>query len=199
MATAAATPKGSATREMIIERAYLLACRQGLEGLSIGDLAAAAGMSKSGVFAHFGSREELQRTVLEWTGERFVDYVLRPALAQPRGLRRLSMLVGRWIDWIEANPDGCVFLGAAVEFDGRPGPMREFTANLLAGWLEALQRAVRQAIDTGELRKDGDAGLIAFEILSLMLGAHHARLFQPKRAFDMTRRAVERLFAADRA
>ena len=198
MVQPAATLKGSATREMIVERAYELACRQGLEGLSIGELAAAAGMSKSGVFAHFGSREELQRTVLDWTAERFLDQALRPALTQPRGLRRLQALIQRWADWIEANPDGCVILGAAVEFDGRPGSMREHTATMLTGWTENLKRAVQHAIDAGELREDCDPALVAFQIVSLMQGMHHARLFQPERASEFARRAITQLFDTHR-
>ncbi len=199
MIVAAATQKGAATREMIVERAYDIARRDGLEGVSIGELATATGMSKSGVFAHFGSREDLLRTVLDWAGTRFVEQVLHPALKQPRGLPRLRAVIANWAEWIEHNSEGCVILGAAVEFDGRPGRMREDTAKMLQRWQDSLEHAVQLAIDTGELRSDCDAGLIAFQILALMQGMHHARMYQRERAHDFARRAIDALLQANAA
>lgn len=200
MAVAVSTPKGLATRETIIARAYALAARSGLESVSIGELAAAVGMSKSGVFAHFGAREDLLRAVLDWASERFLDRVMRPALAQPRGLVRLHALLDHWIAWLEDNPEGCVVLGACGEYDGRPGPMRDHVAALMARWLEALERAVALAISTGELRADTDARLLVFELISMMQGIHHSRLlYAPAAATDMGRQALRHLLDAHRA
>ena len=122
MTPQAATHKGNATREMIVARAYDIAAKHGLEGLSIGDLATAAGMSKSGVFAHFGSREDLQLTVLEWTAERYARAVIVPAVGLPRGLPRLRAIMENWFRWVCDNPDGCVILAnSMVGHDVAPG------------------------------------------------------------------------------
>ena len=188
-----ATSKGAATRELIVERAFTIARRNGLEGLSIGELANAVGMSKSGVFAHFGSREDLQRSVLDWTAQRFTDTVVRPALAQPRGLRRLRAIVSGWFDWVLANEEGCVILGAAGEYDGRPGPMRDRIVGWLTEWNAQLAKAVRLSVETGELAADTDPELMAFELAALADGLHNRRLHDPARAEAMARRSFERL------
>ncbi|GGD41229.1 TetR family transcriptional regulator [Pseudoxanthomonas indica] len=196
MSPTAATTKGLATREMIVERAYGIACRQGLEGLSIGDLASAAGMSKSGVFAHFGSREDLQLTVLEWTAERFTQTVMLPALKQPRGLPRLRAIMEGWYDWVLANPDGCVMLGAAGEYDARPGLMRDRIVGWLQEWRKAVARSVQQCIDAGEFAAHTDAMLVSFQLFALTEGLHNARLYDPEHAESMARRALDHLFAS---
>lgn len=193
MSPTAVTSKGTATRELIVERAFGIARRNGLEGLSIGELATAVGMSKSGVFAHFGSREDLQRSVLDWTAQRFGETVVRPALAKPRGLPRLRAIVSGWFDWVLANEEGCVILGAAGEYDGRPGPMRDLIVGWLTQWNAQLAKAVRLCIETGELAADTDPELVAFELAALAEGLHNARLHDPARAEDMARRSFERL------
>lgn len=188
-----ATSKGAATRELIVERAFTIARRNGLEGLSIGELANAVGMSKSGVFAHFGSREDLQRSVLDWTAQRFADTVIRPALAQPRGLPRLRAIVLGWFDWVVANDEGCVILGAAGEYDGRPGPMRDRVVGWLTEWNAQLAKAVQLCVESGELAADTDPELMAFELSALADGLHNSRLIDPARAEEMARRSFERL------
>ena len=193
MTPVAATSKGTATREMIVERAFVIARRNGLEGLSIGELANAAGMSKSGVFAHFGSREDLQRSVLDWTAERFAETVVRPALARPRGLQRLRAIVSGWFDWVLANEEGCVILAAAGEYDGRPGPMRDRIVGWLGEWNAQLAKAIGHCIESGELAADTDPQLMAFELTSLTQGLHNARLHDPAHAEAMARRSFERL------
>ena len=191
----AATPKGASTRGMLLDRAADMASRVGLEGVTIGELAAMAGMSKSGVFAHFGSREDLVRQTLDWVAGQFVDAVFLPSLRQPRGLPRLQAIVEAWIGWIDAHPEGCVFLGAALEYDGRPGPMREHVAALTGRWHQALEQATAMAVEQGHLATATDPALVAFQLQALMDGLHHARLYRPADATALARRAVADLLA----
>ena len=196
MSSLTATPKGAATRDAIVDRAYEIARFAGVEGLSIGPLARAVGMSKSGVFAHFGSREDLQRAVIEAAATRFGEAVFMPALAQPRGLPRLRAIMHNWFEWVRGNTGGCVLLGSVTEYDDRPGPLRDQVLQNEQRWRDLLGRAIQLAIDCGHLR-DGDTGQYAFELYAFPLAVHHeAGLF----GFDLARRhgeaAVERWFAA---
>ena len=198
VSTASVTSKGTATRELIVARAYAIACRDGLEGLSIGDLAQAVGMSKSGVFAHFGSREDLQLAVLDHGGQRFADRVFVPALRAPRGLARLRAIVAGWFDWVRENRHGCLIMAAASEYDARPGAQRDRVVGLLERWRSETTRAIAMAIDSGELRAGTDAGQLAFGIFGIALALHQdTRLFDPARARVHAERAVDRLLAAD--
>jgi AcrR family transcriptional regulator len=187
--------KGAATREAIIDRAYGIACSAGLDGLSIGPLAHAVGMSKSGVFAHFGSREGLQLAILESAGQRFGNHVLTPALAAPRGLPRLRAIVERWFDWVRhTNDGGCLYLAAVSEFDDRPGAVRDRLLQLEVRWRDALTRAIQLAIETRELQSETDPQQMAFEIYGLALMVHHdAGLFGYDTAQARGQRAFERL------
>jgi AcrR family transcriptional regulator len=195
MKTATLPGKRAATRETILDHAYALARRDGLEGLSIGNLAADVGMSKSGVFAHFGSREDLQLAVLDTGRNRFVTQVLLPALKQPRGLPRLRAIVANWFAWSHQHQSGCVLLSAASEYDGRDGALHDGVVQQQAGWRDELQKAIAQAVELGQLRTDTDVGLLAFEIYALMLGLHHdAGLFGFDEAGQRTRAAFERLW-----
>jgi AcrR family transcriptional regulator len=191
-----ATSKGAATREVILDRAYGIASQSGLEGLSIGPLAQAVGMSKSGVFAHFGSREDLQLAVLDSAAERFGEMVLIASLSEPRGLPRLRAIMRNWFEWVRNTVGGCVLMAAASEYDDRPGPLRDRVRANELRWRAALQRAVQLAIDGGELAVD-DPGQYVFELYAIALGVHHdAGLF----GFDTARRhgdaAVDHWFAA---
>lgn len=190
-----ATSKGATTREAIIDRAYGIACLAGLEGLSIGPLAQAVGMSKSGVFAHFGSREDLQLAVLHSTGERFLNHVLLPALKHRRGLRRLRAIVEAWFDWVRHTHDGgCLYLAAVSEYDDRPGALRDRLVEFETRWRNELARAIGYAIEAGELRADADAQQLAFEVYGLALMVHHdAGLFGFEAAQSRGRHAYERL------
>lgn len=198
MAIAATTDKGNATREMILDHAYKIASKHGLEGLSIGDLAQSVGMSKSGVFAHFGSREELQLAVLDLAGQRFSASVLVPALNQPRGLKRLRAVVNSWFAWVRDNRDGCVIMGAASEYDSRPGPLRDRVVALMSRWNDGIERAVAHAIEAGELDAATDPRQLAFELSGIAFAMHHEmRLFDQRRTCLYAERAVERLIAAN--
>jgi AcrR family transcriptional regulator len=194
------TDKGVATRELILSRAYELAQEGGLEGLSIGTVAISAGMSKSGVFAHFGSKEQLQLALLESVRARFVEFIKTPAMREPRGLPRLRKLIERWCEWSRAHLSGCILLSASVEYDGRSdGAIREYVLHLQSTWREELKRAVGLAVDAGHLKADTDTTQLAFELYSLMLGLHHdAGLFGYDDARRRTELALERLFVSYR-
>jgi len=180
--------KGDTTRAAIVDAALAISRRDGLEGLTIGALAAQMRMSKSGVFAHFGSREELQRAVLAAYASHFVDAVLRPAVKRPRGLARLQAILDSWLKLMAREIEqGCLMISGSIEYDDRPGPMRDAVVGIIRGWTAELLRAIEDAKATGELRSDLDAGQLAFEIYGLMLGFHqNARLL---RAADSARRA----------
>ena len=196
---AATTPgKGAATRELILEHAYELARQDGLEGLSIGALALGVGMSKSGVFAHFGSREDLQLALLDATGKRFFDFVMAPAIKQPRGLKRVRTLVERWFEWARIHQSGCVLVSAVAEYDGRDdSPLRTRVKQQQSSWRSEMARAIRLAMEIGDLRADLDPDLLAFEIYALMLGLHHdAGLFGFEQASRHAHAAIDRLFAS---
>jgi len=196
MLESAATTKGAATREVILERAYGLARTAGLEGLSIAPLADAVGMSKSGVFAHFGSREDLQLAVLDAAALKFGNAVLIPALSQPRGIPRLRAIMHNWFEWVRDTSGGCVLMGAASEYDDRPGVLRDRVRRNIQRWHVELQRAIQQAVDCGQLRA-GDTGQYVFELYAVALAVHHqAGLFGYEPARRSGELAVERWFAA---
>ena len=166
--------KGVRTRENILQAAVNLASIEGLEGLSIGRLAEELQMSKSGLFAHFGSREELQLATVEMARQIFVEHVIRPALAATQGAPRLWALCDAWVRYVEhpVFPGGCFFAAASFEFDSRPGPVRDRIAVVMRSWLETLTRTVEDAKKAGHLRADLNSSRFAFEIKSLAIGAH---------------------------
>ena len=189
--------KGQQTRAAILDAALALASHIGLEGLSIGALAEVTGMSKSGVFAHFGSREELQISVVREYHAKFEDEVFRPAMGAPRGLPRLRALFDRWVRRVSVEIDsGCIYISGAVEFDDRPGPVRDALVAMVQTWQDALERAIRAAVDAGHLRQDTDAGQLLFEIHGLILALHHdARFLRHAGAEERARAAFARLLA----
>jgi AcrR family transcriptional regulator len=167
--------KGEETRQAILDRAVGLASRIGLEGLTIGKLAEELDLSKSGLFAHFRSKEALQVQLLEHAAERFVELVISPALTAPRGEKRVRAIFERWRRWPEQNGmDGCLFVSAAVELDDRPGPARDVLVKQQKDWLDTLANVVRTAIDEGDFRKNLDPRDFAFELFGIMLAYHHS-------------------------
>jgi AcrR family transcriptional regulator len=193
--------KGEETRGAILDRAVELASLVGLEGLTIGRLAESLDLSKSGLFAHFDSKEALQVRTLERAAEKFVEVVVRPALAEPAGEPRLRALFERWLRWPQAvpQPGGCLFVQAAVELDDRPGPARDLLVKLQREYLATVARAVRGAVAEGHLSKDADPEQLAFELYGLMLTTnHYARLLQDPRATQRARRGFTRLLEAHR-
>ena len=173
-----AMQKGQQTKAAIIEAALGLSTQIGLEGLSIGVLAEVTQMSKSGVFAHFGSREELQISVIREYFGRFEQEVFYPALHEERGLPRVQALFANWMKRVAVEiQSGCIFISGAVEFDDRPGPVRDALATSVQTWLTALYRAVVLAKQCGHLQADADEQQIAFEIHGLILALHYEARF----------------------
>jgi AcrR family transcriptional regulator len=185
--------KGQQTRAAILDAALGLASHVGLEGLSIGALAEVTQMSKSGVFAHFGSREELQISVVREYHTKFEEEVFYPALAEPRGLPRLRALFERWVKRVSVEIDsGCIYISGAVEFDDRPGPVRDALASMVRAWHSALERAIRIAVEEGHLVPDTDAMQMLFEIHGLILALHHdARFLRSPGALERAHKAFD--------
>jgi len=198
MAPTTPATKGEQTKAAILDEALRVASKLGLEGLTIGGLAEATGMSKSGLFAHFGSREDLQLAVLEHAARRYGETVLMPVLKIDRGLPRLRAMFAHWLDWTLASglPGGCIMIAAAAEYDDRPGPIRDAViANQHRG-NAVTQKAVRLAIEEGHLKTDTDPGQIAFELLGIVLASHnHRRLLGDKEARKRAITAFEELVA----
>jgi AcrR family transcriptional regulator len=190
--------KGEATRAAILDRAMDLARTAGLEGLTIGRLADDLSLSKSGLFAHFGSKEALQVQVLERAAERFVDIVVRPALAVRRGRPRLEALFEHWLEW-ERRPGGCIFIQAAAELDDRPGPARQRLIQLQRDWLDAIATTARGAVVEGHFKSGVDPVQFAHDLNAIILGYHHAeRLLDDPDAEARARTAFERLLQSAR-
>jgi len=189
--------KGERTRAAILDEALRLVSKAGLDGLTIGTLADATDMSKSGLFAHFGSRDELLLAVLAHGQAEFTEVVFQPAMAKPRGLPRLRAMFVNWLDWTESAelPGGCPMIGGAAEFDDRPGPVRDMLAGGQRTWIETLKRAVRQAIEERQLAADTDPEQIAFEMFGIALVVHHhRRLLGYSKARSRALTALESLF-----
>jgi AcrR family transcriptional regulator len=170
--------KGELTKAAILDVALVLASRDGLEGLTIGLLADKMNMSKSGVFAHFGSREDLQIEVLKLYHHQFEQEIFYPSIQKPRGLPRLRALFDGWIKRVSIEiASGCIFISGAVEYDDRPGAIRDELVGMVQAWQKALHRCVVQAIDMGHLQAGTDARQLVFEIYGLILALHHDARF----------------------
>src|SRR6202167_3102701 len=185
-------PRGLKTRRAILRKAVDLASLEGLEGLTIGRLASTLRISKSGLFAHFGSKEDLQCAVVDEARDIFVEKVVLPA-AHLRGLRRLRALCENLLAYGEEKtfPGGCFFSAASLEFDDRPGPVRDRIVGLMKKWLGNLERAARDAQSTGEIREDVDVRQLAFEIQALAMGGNwSSRLFRDQTAFSSAKAAI---------
>jgi len=169
--------KGERTRAAILDAGFHIVSKAGLEGLTVGTLAEATGMSKSGLFAHFGSREELLLAVLDRGQQEFIKLVVNPSLAKPRGLPRLKSLFVEWLGWTESAdlPGGCPMIGGAIEFDDQPGEVRDALATGQRAWIDTLTRATRQAIEQGQLAPGTDAEQVCFELFGIALVVHHHR------------------------
>jgi len=166
--------KGEKTKGKILQKAASLASVCGLEDLSIGKLAKATGLSKSGLFAHFNSKEKLQTQVVQWVAEMFTEQVMRPAFKEPRGVPRIRAIFENWKDWIdgESLPGGCVMIASSTEFDDKPGAVRDEIVSMMNDLLNSLTRTARIAKEEGHFKADADPRQFAFEFESLLHGYH---------------------------
>ena len=188
--------KGERTHTAILDHATGLASQVGLTGLTIGVLADDLELSKSGLFAHFRSKEALQIEVLEHAARRFSETVVRPALREPRGAPRMQALFDRWIAWERdaALPGGCVFVAATAELDDRPGPVRDRLVALQRDWISVLATSFRKASESGLFRADADPEQFAQDMYGVMLALHfHSRLMNDAAAEARARRAFAAL------
>ncbi len=190
--------KGEQTRAAILGSAIELASRAGLEGLTIGTLAERLDMSKSGVFSHFGSREELQIAVLRAYEQQFVKQVLLPAVKKPRGLPRLLTVLEIWLSLTESQAaEGCLWISGASEYDGRPGAVRDELVRMVRAWQTELSKAIALSIDIGHLQADTDIDQMQFELYGVVLAMHHdGKLLESPEAGQRARRAVNTILKA---
>jgi len=192
--------RGDASRRVVLQRAADLASIEGLDGLSIGRLAAAADVSKSGVATLFGSKERLQLATIDAASQRFRESVLEPARVEPRGMRRIVALLDAWIAYSRDRvfPGGCFFAAALVDFDAKPGPVRDAIAAAYRSWNDYLRVAIGYAIEQGELDAGTDAALLAFEFTALLDAANAQSVMRGSaEPYALARRAVaQRLVAA---
>ncbi len=193
--------KGTQTRTAILDRATQLASQVGLGGLTIGTLADELKLSKSGLFAHFGSKESLQIQVLEHGAASFMERVVRPALTAPRGEPRMRAIFDHWLGWDRNGgpPGGCIFVAAASELDDRPGPVRDRLVELQREWLELMVGAFQRGIGEGHFHPDADPVQFAHDLYGIMLSYHHAaRLMRDPGAESRARRAFAALLSQAR-
>lgn len=184
--------KGDKTRETILESALRIVSRDGLEGLTIGELAKVVGMSKSGLFAHFGGKDELQLRVLELATTNFVDHVMKPAFTAPRGQERIRALFKNWLSHLNDKdllPGGSILIAASIELDDRPGRLRDYVQNAQKDLISNIEKAARIAIEEKDFRSDLDVEQFAWTLYSFVLGYHHFKrmLDDPKAEIHLKR------------
>jgi AcrR family transcriptional regulator len=206
-ANASVRARGAATQNRILERAVHIASVEGLASMSLATLAKATSMSKSGLFAHFRSKEALQIAVIDEAERIFFDAVVRPAQAAPAGVERLQMLLGLYMDYCARGPfeGGCFFAAAAHEFDGRPGAVRDRVAAFFENWNLQLKAAAQEAIQKGHLKQSVDLDAFIFEVSALGLGANFAAQLQAggadrarRQGHDAIRAMLERMASSTR-
>lgn len=190
--------KGEDTRQVILGRAFELASVIGVSGLTLGRLAEETKLSKSGLFAHFGSKENLDIAVVEEASRQFVQEVMVPALREPRGEPRVRALFERWLTWGQ-RPGGCFFVGAGAELDDRSGPPRDALVRACHDWIDELAKAARIAVREGHFISSLEPEQFAFELYGLMLSFHqYHRFLRDPLALERTRRTFDRLVASAR-
>jgi len=190
--------KGSNTKSIILQAALEIASKSGLEGITIGHLAETVNMSKSGVFAHFGSREELQIEVIRKYYEYFSEIVFIPALIKPKGLPRLRQMIDSWLKIsVGENTSSCFFIAGAAEFDDRPGIVRDELVRSVEDWRSAIRRAIKESITAGHLKKSINVDALLFQLYSIVLGAHHdSRFLQNPLSLALVNKLIKNVFLA---
>ena len=181
---------------MILDAGLGMASQYGLEGVSIGSLASLINMSKSGLFAHFQSKENLQIEILKYAGHLFAEGVIVPALKVEAGIPRIKALIRNWITWTDNLTGGCIFVTASTEYGDRPGKVRDYLLGQQGDWIDCLHRLAESAIRAGDFREDIDCGQFAFDLYSLLLGFHlYDRLLDDSETERRQEAALERLLA----
>lgn len=186
--------RGEKTRQEILKVAMDIASAEGLEGLTIGRLAQELSMSKSGLFSHFGSKEELQLATVDAARAVFVTEVAEPSFSVERGLARLKAMLEAWLSYVERSVfrGGCFFFAVSAEMDDRPGPVRDLVAELTKSWLDAIEEEIRQAQTVGQLNSEADVALLAFQLHAFAQEANWSfRLHDDKQAFARARAAID--------
>jgi AcrR family transcriptional regulator len=193
--------KGALTKSSIIEAALAIASKSGLEGLTIGNIAEVVNMSKSGVFAHFGSREELQVAVVREYYQRFQDLVFSPALIKPKGLPRLNYMIQTWLKMsIGADSSSCFFIAGAVEFDDQLGIVRDELVRSVEDWRSAIHRAIDESIEAGHLKKSVNTDALLFQLYSIVLGVHHdSRFLENPKCLAIANKLIKEILSSNQA
>jgi len=188
--------KGLLTKSIILQAALDIASKSGLEGLTIGNIAETVKMSKSGVFAHFGSREELQVEVVREYYQRFEDQVFAPALLKPKGLPRLRQMIHSWLKMsVGDETSSCFFISGAAEFDDRPGIVRDALIQSVEDWRAALRRAIKESVVAGDFKKNIDIDVLLFQLYSIVLGVHHdSRFLQNPKSLTLANKLIKDIF-----
>ena len=193
--------KGLVTKALILSAALDIASKSGLEGITIGTLAETVSMSKSGVFAHFGSREDLQVEVVREYRQRFKELVFLPALSKSKGLPRLLHMLNAWLKMSTgADTSSCFFIAGAAEFDDRPGIVRDELKQSVEDWRAALLRAINESVASGHLKKTVDANALLFHVYSIVLGVHHdARFLQNTKSLALAKKLIKQIISDHQA
>lgn len=186
--------KGEDTKRTILSKGLSMASTLGLDLVSIGSLAKATNMSKSGLFAHFQSKENLQVEILKHAGDVFSERIVVPALRNPAGIPRIKALVANWNQWTSRLKGGCIFVSASSDFTDRPGKVRDFLLQQQEDWLDCLRRIAQSAIQAGDFREDIDCDQFAFDLYSLLLGFHlYHNLLESEETLKRQEKALEQL------
>lgn len=186
--------KGQDTKNSILSIALGMASESSLESVTIGSLAKATQMSKSGLFAHFQSKENLQIAILEFAANDFIYNVVLPALKKKAGIPRIKALVENWIQWVDKLKGGCIFVSASTEFSERPGKVRDFLLVQQQSWIDSLKRIGKSAINVNDFREDIDCDQFAFDLYSLLMGYHYySILLRTSESRQCLKKALDRL------
>jgi AcrR family transcriptional regulator len=188
--------KGHQTKNAILETGMEMASQLGLECVTIGELARETKLSKSGLFAHFQSKENLQIEILKYAAENFTEFVILPSLKAKSGIPRVLTLIQNWIDWGEKLTGGCIFVTASTEYADRPGQVRDMLLQQQHVWINCLQRIAKSAITAGDFRADVNPDHFAFDLYSMLLGLHYYhRLLHDNRMAERQKIATRELLA----
>ena len=199
MTESTALGKGARTRAIVLEEALQQSTEVGLDGLSFGGLAKQLGMSKSGLYAHFNSKQQLQVDLLDAAADRFLDVVIRPAFAEPRGLARIERLSVQWLRWGDEFRGGCPFVSAATELDAQQGPVHDRLKTHLSTLLDTIAKTARIAVEVGHFRHDLDCGQFAYEFwANVVAHTHYDRMLADLDAQHRARRAFRGLIDRSR-